>query len=142
MTSKPYLRPSWPARTIGGRMARLFKPSVVTLLSVPGRNTGSWHSTAVAVLGHDGQQYLMSAYGDTEWSRNLRAAGVGRLTRRGRIEHFRAVEVPAEQRPPLIRDYLAQFGPLPTVARTFAALPDPADHPTFQITITDAGPRR
>jgi hypothetical protein len=54
MTSKPYLRPAWPARVIGGRLARLFKPRVVALLSVPGRSTGTWHSTAVAVLEHDG----------------------------------------------------------------------------------------
>jgi deazaflavin-dependent oxidoreductase (nitroreductase family) len=142
MTSKPYLRPAWPARVIGGRLARLFKPRVVALLSAPGRSTGTWRSTAVAVLEHDRAQYLMAAYGDTEWSRNLRAAGAGRLTRRGRAEQFRAVEVPAGQRPLLVEAYLAQFGTLPTVAATFAALPDPADHPAFRITLTDDGPHR
>jgi len=135
MTDSHYLRPPWPARVIGSRMARLFKPDVVSLLSVPGRTTGRWHSVSVAVLEHDGQQYLMAAYGHTEWSRNLRAAGAGRLTRRGRVENFSATEVPPEALPPLIDDYLAQFGKLPTVARTFAALPDPADHPTFRITV-------
>jgi deazaflavin-dependent oxidoreductase (nitroreductase family) len=123
-------------------MARLFKPDVVTLLSVPGRRTGAWHSTAVAVLGHDGQRYLVSAYGDTEWSRNLRAAGAGRLTRRRHVEQIRVAEVPAGQRPPLIEAYLAAYGTLPTVAATFAALPDPADHPTFRITSTDPGGHR
>jgi deazaflavin-dependent oxidoreductase (nitroreductase family) len=134
MTSNAYLRPPWAARVIGGRMARLFRPSVVCLLSVRGRTSGQWRSTPVAVLEHDGQEYLLGAYGHTEWVRNLRAAGSGRLTERGRVQEFTAVEVPAEQRPPLIEAYLAQFGKLPTVARTFRALPATADHPTFRIT--------
>jgi deazaflavin-dependent oxidoreductase (nitroreductase family) len=116
-------------------MARLFRPSVVCLLSVRGRSTGQWHSSPVVVLEHDGQQYLVAAYGNTEWSRNLRAAGTGRLTRRGRVEEFTVEEeVPAGQRQPLIEAYLREFGKLPTVARTFRALPDPADHPSFRIT--------
>ena len=135
MNGRKYVRPPWAARVIGGRMARLFKPQVVSLLSVPGRTTGSWHSTPVAVLEHGGREYLLAAYGDTEWSRNLRASGAGRLTRRGRVEQFTAEEVPPEQLPPLVEDYLQQYGKLPSVARTFQSLPDPADHPAFRITV-------
>jgi hypothetical protein len=145
MTSKTYLRPPWAARAIGGRMARLFRPSIVRLLSVPGRTTGRWRSVPVVVLEHDGHRYLMAAYGDTEWSRNLRAAGIGRLSGRGLVEEFTTIEVPAEQRPPLIGAYLQEFGTLPTVASTFRALPDPADHPTFRMTSDDdlnEGPTR
>ena len=65
MTTKPYLRPPWGARVIGARMARLFRPSTVTRLSVPGRMSGEWRSVAVAVLKHGGRRYLMSAYGDS-----------------------------------------------------------------------------
>jgi deazaflavin-dependent oxidoreductase (nitroreductase family) len=117
-------------------MARLFRPSIVCLLSVPGRRTGVWHSAPVVVLDHGGRRYLISAFGNTEWSRNLRAAGIGRLTRRGRVEEFTAVEVPAEERRALHEAYLDQFGNRPTVAGTWAQLPDPADHPTFRITAT------
>jgi hypothetical protein len=137
MTSKAYLRQPWAARAIGGRMARLFRLSTVRLLSVPGRTTGRWRSVPVVVLEHDGHRYLLAAYGNTEWSRNLRAAGIGRLGGRGPVEEFTTTEVPAEQRPPLISAYLQQFGTLPTVASTFRALPDPADHPTFRITGDD-----
>ena len=69
--------------------------------------------------------------------RNLRAAGIGRLSGRGRVEEFTTAEVPAEERPPLIGAYLQQFGTQPTVVSTFRALPDPADHPTFRITVDD-----
>ena len=134
MTDNAYIRPSWAARAIGGRMARLFRPSVVAMLSVRGRTTGEWRSAPVAVLDHDGHCYLVAACGNTEWSRNLRAAGVGRVNRHGHIEQFTAAEVPTAQRPPLIDAYLQKFGNLPTVASTFRALPDPADHPTFRIT--------
>jgi deazaflavin-dependent oxidoreductase (nitroreductase family) len=133
MTTTGYLRPPWMARKVGGRMARLFRPSVVSVLAVPGRSSGEWRSAPVAVLTHGGHDYLIGAYGNTEWARNLRAAGHGRLTRRGKAEAFTAREIPVDQRPALIDAYLATYGRLPTVARTFRALPDPADHPTFEI---------
>lgn len=123
-------------------MARLFKPSVVCVLTVPGRSSGKSHSTEVVVLEHDGQDYLIAAFGDTEWSRNLRASGTGRLTRRGRLEQFTAVEVPVAQRPPLIEHCRREFGKLPNVDRTFRALPDPADHLTFAIVTTADGQDR
>jgi len=135
MTSKPYQRPPWAARVIGGRMAKLFRPSIVCTLAVPGRASGAWHSTPIAVLEHGGQRYLVAAFGDTEWSRNLRAAGTGRLTRRRRTVEFTAVEVPVEQRQPLLDAYLNEFGKFPNVGRTFRTMPDPADHPTFEITM-------
>lgn len=134
MTTKPYLRPPWGARVIGARVARLFRPSMVSRLSVPGRTSGEWRSVSVAVLNHGGRRYLMSAYGDSEWSRNLRASGHGRLTSRGHTEQFRAVEVPVEQRPQLMAVYVHRFGKMPTVGKAFATLPDPVDHPTFLIT--------
>jgi hypothetical protein len=134
MTATGYVKPPWAARVIGARMARLFKPAVVSVLSVPGRRTGQWHSTAVAVLSCNGHDFLLSAYGNTEWSRNLRAAGTGRLTRRGRTEDIEVEEVSVELVPPLMEEYLRQFGKLPNVAKTFATLPEPADHPTFRLT--------
>ncbi|MGD6747875.1 nitroreductase/quinone reductase family protein [Streptomyces sp. BH106] len=139
MSTRNYLRPPWAARVIGGRMARLVKPKVVSLLSVPGRTTGAWRSTPVAVLDHGGAEYLLAAYGDTEWSRNLRASKSGRLTRRGRVEQFTAVEVGPSELPELMAAYLKEFGKLPNVAKTFEALPDPADHPAFRITVTGSG---
>jgi deazaflavin-dependent oxidoreductase (nitroreductase family) len=134
MTDKPYIRPPWPARVIGGRAARLFQPAIVHALTVPGRVTGRERTVPIAVLDYGGQRHLISAYGDTEWSRNLRTAGHARLRGRRRSEQIETVEVPTGDRGPLIAEYLRQYGRLPTVRRTFDALPDPADHPTFRIT--------
>jgi len=43
------------------------------------------------------------------------------------------VEIPADQRPPLIQAYLRRYGKLPRVAATFRKLPHLADHPAFRI---------
>jgi deazaflavin-dependent oxidoreductase (nitroreductase family) len=134
MTAAGYVKPPWAARVVGARLARLFKPSVVSVLSVPGRRSGQRSTVSVAVLSYGGQEYLVSAYGNTDWSRNLRVAGTARLTRKGRTKEVTTEEVPPEDRPPLIEEYLRQFGKLPTVAKTFAALPKATDHPTFRIT--------
>lgn len=133
MTARVYRKPPWAARTIGARMAARFNPQV-SRLSVRGRTTSRWRTVSVAVLDHDGERYLLAPAGDTDWSLNLRAAGHGRLKRNSEVEDFTAVEVPIAHRPPLIKAYLQRFGKMPTVARTFRALPDPADHPTFRIT--------
>lgn len=37
-------------------------------------------------------------------------------------------------RSPLIAEYLGKFGSFRTVKKSFAAPPDPADHPTFRVT--------
>jgi deazaflavin-dependent oxidoreductase (nitroreductase family) len=115
-------------------MARLFKPDVVSVLAVRGRTSGQWRTAPVAVLAYEGEEYLLSAYGRTEWSRNLRGSGAGRLTQRRRTEDIEVEEVPADQVAPLMAEYLRQFGNLPNVSKTFARLPDPADHPAFRIT--------
>jgi hypothetical protein len=66
----------------------------------------------------------------TAWSRNLRAAGQGTLRHHGQVEDFTAVEVPPEQRAPLIEAYLRRYGKAPGVRASFEQLPDPAEHPT------------
>lgn len=133
MTGRTYRKPPWAARTIGARLAARFNPSV-SRLSVPGRATGRWHTVSVAVLEHDGQRYLLAAAGDTDWSLNLRASGHARLENKGHVEDLTATEVPVEERPALIDAYLHRYSKMPTVARTFRALPDPAHHPAFLIT--------
>jgi hypothetical protein len=49
------------------------------------------------------------------------------------MEQFTAVEVPPEQRGPLIETYVRRFGGTPGVKASFEQLADPADHPAFRI---------
>ena len=72
-----------------------------------------WRSNSVVVLEQHGERYLVTAYGDSEWSRNC-ARQDADASPHARTEDFTAVEVPAKL-PQLIEAYLQQFGKLPTV---------------------------
>jgi deazaflavin-dependent oxidoreductase (nitroreductase family) len=133
MTVRAYLKPPWWMRAIGNRLAPLFNRGMVATLSVRGRRSGQWRTVPVVVLDHEGERYLLAPFGDSDWSRNLRAAGGGRLRQRGRVEDFTAIEVAPQQRGPLIQAYLRRYGKAPRVAASLDQLPDPADHPTFRI---------
>lgn len=140
MSRRRYLKPPWMQRHVGNRLAPLFRPSLLWKLSVPGRRSGHWHTLPIVVLDHNGERYLVSVRGESDWALDLRAALSGRLTKRGRDEEITVVEVPVPDRAPLIEAYLARYGKMPTVAAILRALPDPADHPTFRI-IAPAEPR-
>ncbi len=133
--ARPYVRRPWIARAVGDRLAPRFRPALVRRLSVPGRVTGQWRTTPVAVLEFDGSSYVVAAFGVTDWALDLRAAGRGRLTRadgRHTLE-ITADEVPVAQRPPILAAYQRSYGSAPGVKGAFRALPDPADHPTFRV---------
>lgn len=130
MPQRRYLKPSW-------LISRVVNPLLMWLGAVPtlwvrGRKTGLWRSVPVNVLEVDGQRYLVAPRGETDWVRNLRATGSGRLQYgRRRTEPFTAVEVPDEEKPRVIAAYLDRWGS--QVRSQFDALPDPADHPVFRI---------
>jgi deazaflavin-dependent oxidoreductase (nitroreductase family) len=133
MTKSTYLPPPWMAAHVGNRFAALFGRRVISRLVVVGRRSGKPRTVPVAVYEHDGHRYLIAPRGDTHWARNLRAAGAGRLVHRGKSRPFTATEVPVADRPALIAGYRKRFGRFPMVGKTFEALSDPADHPTFLI---------
>lgn len=124
-----YLRP-------GVFMRRVVNPLLISFnlkptLAVRGRRSGAWRTVPVNVLEHDGQRYIVAIRGETEWVRNLRAAGSGEIRRGARVERFRATEIPVEDRPPIIAAYRSLWER--EVARQFSQLPDPADHPVFRL---------
>jgi deazaflavin-dependent oxidoreductase (nitroreductase family) len=132
-SSAPYLRPPWMQRHIGNRMSVLFRPSLVVRLTVVGRVSGKPRPVPVVVLEHNGERYLVSYRGESEWVRNLRAARVATLTRRDGTEAVHVVEVPVAERGELLEIYRERYGKMPTVAPVLRKLPDPADHPIFRI---------
>ena len=77
------------------------------ILHVRGRTTGAWRTVPVNPLFLDGARYLVAPRGRTEWVRNLRAAGTGRLQLGRRFEEFTATEVADADKAPIIRAYLA-----------------------------------
>jgi deazaflavin-dependent oxidoreductase (nitroreductase family) len=124
-----YLKPGWfVGRVVNLLLMRL---GMIPTLAVRGRTSGEWRTVPVNVLELDGQRYLVAPRGDTQWVRNLRATGRGELRWRGRVEPFRAIEIPDDEKPRVIAAYLARWGY--QVKGYFKTLPNAADHPVFQI---------
>lgn len=117
-------------------MRRVVNPLLTTLgmkptLAVKGRRSGEWRSVPVNVLELEGKHYLVAIRGETEWVRNLRAAGAGEIRQGAKITPFNAVELPVEERPRIIAAYRAVWER--EVTRQFKRLPDAADHPVFRL---------
>jgi deazaflavin-dependent oxidoreductase (nitroreductase family) len=129
-----YIKPPFMQRHVGNRMSVLFRPSLLSKLSVRGRRSGRWHTTPVAVLDHDGERYLVSYRGASDWARNLEASHTGRLAQRGNVEEIEVADVPVSERGEVLDVYRDRYGTMPTVGSVLDALPEPADHPTFRIT--------
>jgi deazaflavin-dependent oxidoreductase (nitroreductase family) len=126
-----YLKPPFFVRNIGNKMVMRFGAGGASTLSVAGRKTGNPQQIPVVPFEHDGGRYIVSTRGESEWVRNLRAAGTCELSRKGHVQTCRAVEVPVAERDPILEAYRQAAGR--TVATYFKQLPDPADHPTFRL---------
>jgi len=101
------------------------------IVSVRGRRSGKIYKTPINVLDQSGTLYLVSPRGETGWSRNLRTVGECSLKMKGSERRYRASEVPASERQPLIDAYLQRWGA--QTRSQFEKLPDPADHPIFRL---------
>jgi len=66
-------------------------------------------ATVVNLLDHDGARYLVAPRGETEWVRNLRAAGTGELRVGRRIETFTYDEVADADKVDVLRTYLRRW---------------------------------
>jgi len=145
-TSRPYRRPGWFDRKVFNRLVAAATRVGISfwgsrILEVRGRTSGESRRVPVNLLPFGGGRYLVAPRGETQWVRNLRASGEGELLLGNRREHFRAVEVPATEREPILREYLRRWKW--EVGKFFAGVgPDsPAeevagiahDHPVFRI---------
>jgi deazaflavin-dependent oxidoreductase (nitroreductase family) len=79
------------------------------VLEVKGRKSGEWRRTPVNLLIHGGDRYLVAPRGNTQWVRNIRASGGGRLVLGRRTEDFKATEVGEDEKPALLRAYLEKW---------------------------------
>jgi deazaflavin-dependent oxidoreductase (nitroreductase family) len=141
-----YQAPGWITR-------HLFNPLIAGLtragvgvwgsrvLEVRGRKSGEWRRTPVNLLRFEGSDYLVAPRGHTQWVRNLRAAGEGRLRLGRRVETFTATELADTDKPPLLRAYLkrwsfevdAFFAGVSADSDVAALLRIAPDHPIFRL---------
>lgn len=106
----------------GGATRRLMNPIVgglvklgvsvwgARILHVRGRTSGEWRTVPVNLLDLDGRTYLVAPRGNTQWVRNLRVAGSGRLQRGRRFDDFEASELDDAVKVPVLRAYLDRWG--------------------------------
>ena len=144
--AKPFQAPGWFTRNvfnraINGLMALGISVMGSRVLEVRGRKSGEWRSTPVNLLEVDGTRYLVAPRGNTQWVRNMRVAGGGRLRLGRKTEDFKATEISGDAAVPLLRAYLKKWkwevgvffagvGPDSTDAELLAIAPD---HPVFKI---------
>lgn len=147
-----YQRPGWFTSNVFNRiMAGLTRMGVSVLgsriLEVRGRSSGQWRRTPVNLLVVDGARYLVAPRGHTQWVRNMRASGQGRLVLGRRTEPFTAVELSDDEKPALLRTYLKRWkfesgvffqgaGPDSSEEELRRIAPD---HPVFRLGPSPAG---
>jgi deazaflavin-dependent oxidoreductase (nitroreductase family) len=110
------------------------------LLTVRGRSSGLPRTTPVDVMDHDDTLWLVAPYGEVNWVKNLRVAGVAELRRGRRGRTFEAHEVGPGLAAPVIRQYIAQV----SVTRAYWTVSAEAtvdelraearQHPVFRLT--------
>jgi deazaflavin-dependent oxidoreductase (nitroreductase family) len=114
----------------------------MVLLTVRGRRTGRPRTTPVGLLAHDGHRYLFSAFGEVNWVRNLRAAGVGIIARGRHRETLRAAELSAEEagqilqsilKSPTFKRVVGPYFPVAPDAPLTAYVHEARRHPVFEL---------
>lgn len=111
-----------------------------SILSVRGRVSGRPRQVPVNPVSVDGTEFLVAPRGQTDWVRNLRAAGSGELRLGRRRRAIRVAEVADADKPPVLRAYLRRwawvtrgfFGVGPETSEAELARIAPR-HPVFRI---------
>ena len=113
-TTTRYIAPSRSDRIFNATVAWLTRRGISVfgsrVLAVRGRSSGEWRTNVVNLLTVDGHRYLVAPRGETQWVRNLRAAGDGELRVGRRTEPFTAAELGDDEKLPVLRAYLARWG--------------------------------
>ena len=109
-----YERPGWFTHHVFNRGVRGLTRLGVSVwgsreLRVVGRRSGAVRATVVNLLDHDGARYLVAPRGETQWVRNLRAAGTGELRVGRRVETFTFDELADADKPEVLRTYLRRW---------------------------------
>lgn len=108
-------------------------PPAQHLLTTTGRRTGKARTTPVAVLTFQGERYLVAGFDGSDWVKNARTTGRGRLQRGRSVESVALVEIPPDQRAEILRLFAQKV----RGGRAFLTVAPDASHLDF----VDAAPR-
>jgi deazaflavin-dependent oxidoreductase (nitroreductase family) len=114
-------------------------PPHTYVLAVRGRTSGRIYTTPVRLVGEGQKRWLVAPYGEREWVKNARAAGVVELRRGRRRETLALREVSGEERGEVLRRYVRE---VPITRPFFDAKPtdsieafeaEGSRHPVFEL---------
>ena len=113
-THAHYQEPGWFTTNVFNRLFRRLARMGMSVrgsreLRVKGRTSGEWQSVPVNPLTLESERYLVAPRGETQWVRNLRAAGGGELRVGRKVEAFRATEVADVDKATILRSYLEHW---------------------------------
>lgn len=141
-----YQPAGWFTQNVFNRLVALLTRAGVSVagsrvLEVRGRSSGRWRRTPVNLLTFDGTDYLVSPRGQTQWARNIRVSGGGRLLLGQKVDEFSVEEVTGELRVKVLRAYLkrwawevgAFFEGVSAKSSDEQLRRVAADHPVFQV---------
>src|SRR5450759_3871393 len=127
-----YLKPPARITKILNKPATFSNVWDVHTLEVARRNAVDPQRVPVIPVEHDGSLFVVSTRGESDWVKNVRAAGIVRVGQKGNFETYAATEVPADERAGIVRAYRKKTGR--EVNGYWRKLPPDADHPTFKLT--------
>ena len=146
MEREHYQRPDWFTKHVFNNLVAICTRLGISVwgsrvLRVRGRKSGEWRTSPVNLLTYEGRQYLVAPRGHTQWVRNIRISGAGELQLGSRVQPFRAVEIPDDQKVPLLRHYLKRwkfevgmfFGGVSDASPDSELRRIAPDHPVFRV---------
>ena len=95
MMTMAYLKPPAFTRRVANPVAMRLNARGGATLTVVGRRAPGARKVPVIPVEVGGSRYLVAPYGESDWVRNLRAAGSGELSRKGRTEVFHTPRGPS-----------------------------------------------
>jgi deazaflavin-dependent oxidoreductase (nitroreductase family) len=97
------------------------------LLTVPGRKSGVPRTTPLAIIDRGGRRWVWAPWGESDWVKNLRAAGRAMLSIRGSDEEVTVTELDHHERIAFFRNVLAPYAGAMRGGFTFVRLVDGVD---------------
>ena len=133
----------WIASTIIGTLLRLGLPDGPSALhSERGRKSGKIYTIPIAQVENSDTSFLVAAFGEVNWVRNLRVADQAQLTRRRRTEAIKVVELGTQEAASILKQFFRESQRVPFIKPYFHVTTESslADfeqealyHPVFRI---------
>ena len=127
-----YLRPAAIETKIFNRLAMMSTLWDVHTLEVARRDANCPQRVPVIPVEHDGSLFVVSARGEADWVKNVRAAGIVRVGQKGNFMTYAAAEIAEDERTDIVKAYRNKAGR--EVNHYWKKLPHDSQHPTFRLT--------